>query len=362
MVRLYGLELSRDEVLARMGGLDQVAGVRRIRLEDGPEDGVSAVEVRTGGGLSYTVAPSRAMDVVAAECDGLPLAWRSGAGEMHPAYGYRTSGWNLTWFGGLLATCGLDNVGSPGEDELGAYPQHGWLNGVAARQVGYGGRWQAGSGPVGRERYVMWVEGELRQKDGWVPGGYDVVLRRRIESELGGRTIRIADEVENMAGTPAPLLLLYHVNAGFPLVDPEAEIVSRSRAVRAHGREEHDPAALRVGDPTAEFRSEGHAHDLLPDADGNGEVALLNPRLQVGLGLRFPLAELPFLAQWKALVARRYVVSLEPTNQPGGNRARHREQGTLPTLAPGEVRRFHLEIEVLRGAEELAAARERMRV
>jgi hypothetical protein len=112
MVHLYGREMSRQEVLARVGGLDQIAGVRRIRLEDGPEDGVSAVEVRTGGGLGYTVAPSRAMDVVAAECDGLPLAWRTGAGEMHPAYGYRTSGWNLTWFGGLLATCGLDNVGS----------------------------------------------------------------------------------------------------------------------------------------------------------------------------------------------------------------------------------------------------------
>jgi hypothetical protein len=359
MVRLYGQELSREEVLARVGGLDQIAGVRRVRLEDGPEDGVSAVEVRTGGGLSYTIAPSRAMDVVAAECDGLPLAWRSGAGEMHPAYGYRTNGWNLTWFGGLLATCGLDNVGSPGEDELGGFGQHGWLNGVAARHVSYGARW---TGSSGRDQYVMWVEGELRQKDGWMPDSYDVVLRRRVESELGGRTIRITDEVENMAGTPAPLLLLYHVNAGFPLVGPQTEIVSRSRAVRPHGGGEHDPASLRVTEPTPEFQSQGHAHDLVADADGYAEAALLNPRLEVGLTLRFPIAELPHLAQWKALVARRYVVSLEPTNQLGGNRARHRERGTLPSLAAGEVRTFHLELGVLRGAQELAAARERMRV
>jgi hypothetical protein len=350
MVRLYGQELSREQVLARMGGLDQIAGVRRIRLEDGPEDGVSAVEVRTGGGLSYTVLPSRALDISAAECDGIPLSWRTGAGDMHPAYIYRTSGFDMGWFGGLLTTCGLDNLGPPGVDELGPFPQHGHLSGVAARHVGYGGRWEG-------DRYLMWVEGEMRQKDSYMPNTYDVVLRRRIESELGGRTIRIADTVENMGRAPAPLLVLYHVNAGYPLVGPEANIVSRSRAVTTHGSDEHDPDALRIVPPMSEFRSEGHAHHMIATADGMGEAALLNPRLQTGLFLRFPLAELPHFNQWKALVEGRYVVSLEPINSRGGNRIRQRERGTLPFLAPGETRTFHLEITVLRGAAEIDAVR-----
>jgi hypothetical protein len=300
------------------------------------------------------VVPSRALDISTAECDGIPIAWRTGLGDLHPAYVYRTGGFNLGWFGGLLTTCGLDNIGSPGEDELGPFPQHGHLSGVAARHVGYGGRWEG-------DRYVMWVEGELRQKEAWMPGTYDVVLRRRIESELGGRTIRIADTVENMGRTPAPLLVLYHVNAGFPLVSPESEIVSRSRLVRTHARDEHDPAALRVVPPMDEFVSEGHFHDLLPDADGMGGAALLNPRLGIGLELRFPLAELPHLNQWKALVAGRYVVALEPINSRGGNRTRQRERGTLPMLAPGETRDFHVELTVLRGEDELASARERLR-
>jgi hypothetical protein len=355
MVRIYGEELTRAQLLQRVGGLDQVAGVRRVRLEDGPEDGVSAVEVRTGGGLSYTVVPSRAMDVAAADCDGIPLAWRTGAGEVHPAYLYRTNGWNVGWFGGLIATCGLDNVGSPGEDERGPFAQHGHINGVAARQVGYGGRWDG-------ERYVMWVEGELRQKEAWMPGTFDVVLRRRIESELGGRTIRIVDEAENLAATPAPLMLLYHVNFGYPLVAPEAEIVSRARTLTPFRGGDHDPGALRISAPTPEFTSQGHVHEMVADAEGYFEGAILNERLEIGVALRFPAAELPSFRQWKALVQRRYVVALEPANYAGGNRVQARERGTLPTLEPGESRTFHLDVTVLRGRDELAATRKRLRL
>lgn len=355
VVKLFGQELSRAELMRRVGDLDQVAGVRRVRLEDGPEDGVTAVEVRTGGGLSYTVVPSRTMDVSTAECDGIPLAWRTGAGEVHPAYVYRTSGWNHGWFGGLVATCGLDNAGSPGQDDLGSFAQHGHANGLAARQVGYGARWEG-------ETYRLWVEGELRQREAWQPGTFDVVLRRRIESELGGRTIRIADVAENMSIAAAPLMLLYHVNLGYPLVGPEAATASTARALIPFRGGEHDPNGFAISEPTDAFTSQGHSHEgMTPDADGCYEGAILNDRLGVGVSLRFPAAELPWFRQWKALVQRRYVVALEPANHAGGNRVRARELGTLPMLEPGETRSFHLDVTVLRGADELAAARERLR-
>ena len=360
MVRLFGQELSRREVLERVGSLDQVAGVRRVRLEDGPEDGVSAVEVRTGGGLSYTVVPSRTMDVSTAECDGIPIAWRTGAGEVHPAYVYRTNGWNMGWFGGLVATCGLDNVGSPGEDELGPFAQHGHANGLAARQVGYGARWSAG--PDG-ERCTFAVEGELREATGWGPGSYDVALHRRIESDLGGRAIRIVDRVENLGQRPAPLMIQYHFNLGFPLVGPEAEIFSRAR--RVFGANEHAEAvaaeARRVGPPAADYRPVVHFHELVPDRDGLCEVGLVNPALAGGFGvaLRFPAAELPFFKQWKALLDGRNVVAIEPGNCWGFGRGQERERGSLATLAPGEERSFHVELTVLRGAAELDGLRER---
>jgi galactose mutarotase-like enzyme len=357
VVHLFGEELSRRELLRRVGSIDQIAGVRKVRLEDGPEDGVSAVEVRTGGGLSYTVLLSRALDVAAAELDGTPLAWRSGAGDVHPAYTHRTLGWNHGWFGGLLATCGLDNFGGPGEDELGPFAQHGHVNGVPARYVSYGARWQDPADGRNDSRYVMWVEGELRQKDGWMPGSYDVVLRRRIESELGGRTIAIADEVENLGRTPAPLMLTYHVNFGWPLVAPGAEILSRrSELTSLHG-EPPAEGPLGVGPPAPDYRNNNFGHAMLPNADGFAEAALVNDRLGVGVAVRYRAAELPFFNQWKQLIDGRYVVSLEPLNSRGGNRARAREHGVLPMLEPGEVRSFRVDLIALRGADELAARR-----
>ena len=352
MVRLFGQDLTKRELLRRVGNLDQVAGTRRLRFEEGPEDGVGAVEVRTGGGLRYTVLPSRALDIAAAECDGVPIAWRTAVGDVHPAYSHLSLGWNAGWFGGLLATCGLDNVGSPGEDDLGRYPQHGWVNGVAARSVGHGGRW---TGAPGAERYTMWVEGELREVTGWGPGSYDVALHRRIESDLGGRAIRIVDRVENLGQRPAPLMLQYHFNLGFPLVGPDAEIVSR--ASRVYGMNEAAESvvgqARRVGAPAADYRPAVHFHDLVPDSAGNCEVGLVNPTLAGGLGvaLRFPAAELPFFKQWKALLDGRNVVAIEPGNCWGFGRAQERERGTLAVLEPGEERSFHVELTVLRGAE-----------
>ena len=71
-----------------MGRVSQVAGMRRYRLEEGRADGMNAVEVRTGGGLDFTVYPSRAMDIGQATFRGVPLAWISQVGPSSPCLLY----------------------------------------------------------------------------------------------------------------------------------------------------------------------------------------------------------------------------------------------------------------------------------
>jgi hypothetical protein len=117
-MNLYGKSWSRRELEARVGRIEQIAGIKRFIGLEGNEGGVEQIQVRTGAGLSYYVIPSKGLDISLAEFHGVPISWQSPNGDAHPAY-YDASGnsWLRTASGGLLMTCGLMQVGSDCEDQ-----------------------------------------------------------------------------------------------------------------------------------------------------------------------------------------------------------------------------------------------------
>ena len=50
--------------------------------------------------------------------------------------------------------------------------------------------------------------------------GENMVLRRSIESVAGSKSIKVIDEIENEAYRDEPLMLLYHINLGYPFLTP----------------------------------------------------------------------------------------------------------------------------------------------
>jgi hypothetical protein len=59
VVTLWGRQWRRDELLARVGRLEQVAGVRlRYRLEIGALDGRDAIEAFAAGARDLAAAPA----------------------------------------------------------------------------------------------------------------------------------------------------------------------------------------------------------------------------------------------------------------------------------------------------------------
>jgi hypothetical protein len=351
VARLFGTSYTRDELLQHVGSVEQLAGVRLGELADGFERGVRVADVYTGSGLTFTVLLDRGMDIGQASFRGVPLAWRSATTAKAPSYfepeGF---GWLRGFHGGLVNTCGLSYFGAPSEDRGQALGLHGRASYTPASHVAYGGVWDG-------DTYELWCSGELREA---VVFGENLVLKRRIRARLGESRLFIEDEVVNEGYAPAPHMMLYHVNFGFPVVSAESELLARSRAV--HPRDEVAAPGLpdhrRFQPPTPGYAEQVFYHTLAADAGGSAQVALVNRAFDGGRGLggylRFRLEELPRLVQWKMMGQGTYVCGLEPATHWVEGRAKERREGRLQELAPGEARRYRLEIGVLTSQEEIA--------
>jgi hypothetical protein len=341
MVTLFNHEWSKDDLLHRVGQMDQLAGIRLVEAGEGKARGCRLLDVWTGTGLRFQVNADRALDITGCDFKGLPLAWRSPAGDVHPAY-YEPhgAGWLRSFPGGLLATCGLDQLGPPCQDGGQEFGLHGRISNCPAYQVNHRAFWSG-------DDYVLEISGECRQAALF---NENLVLRRRIETRLGSSTIRIEDVVANDGFEPAPHMLLYHFNLGFPLVSEHSRL--RLQAESSLARDADARAGLAEWDrfqpPTPGYREQVFIHRPIPDQDNAAVVELVNPQLEIGLRWTYGATHLPYLFEWKMMGEGAYVVGVEPVNCDGvGGRASARQLGQLPFLEPGESRRYRLDLEVI---------------
>ena len=337
-----------EDLERRVGRLDQVAGIAEIAFADGRARGARAFDVRSGGGLRFTSVADRALDVCALECDGVPLVWHGPGGVAAAGSDYDGSdrAFARNFFGGLFTTCGLGNFGPGGEDAYGSFGMHGRVNHLPAEGV---------STRTLREDGCAHFElsGTVREAQVF---GEDLSLERTLRVEMGARRLRVRDVVINRGGTRRPHMLLYHCNAGYPLLDTNARLHVSARAMRprdeqaARGIAEWDLG----GEPDATFAEQVFVHEPAAGPDGRARAMMVNRALDGGRGmalaLRYDPVQLPALFTWRMLGVKTYVMAFEPANCPTiEGRAAAGERGTLPFLEPGERQAYDLEFEVLRG-------------
>ena len=225
-----------------------------------------------------------------------------------------------------------------------SYGLHGRVGTIPARLAGYGTRWED-------DRCTFWAEGEVSQVAFY---GERLVLRRRIEADLGGTRIRIRDEVENVGFMPWTHMQLYHCNIGWPIVDEGAELLLPATTVR----EIHDDPPgeyRRVGAPERGGVERVYEHDLAAGADGGVSVAVLNRARRLGFVQRFRRDQLPIHNLWRMPAEGFYALGLEPATNRDAGRWDARARAELIMLDPGEIRRYDLGFEVIEGDSELDA-------
>jgi hypothetical protein len=287
------------------------------------------------------------MDIADAFYNQHSLAWLSHAGVTPPEpFSNHGIEWLRTFGGGLVTTCGLTHVGGPEKDAYGERGLHGKISNIPAEI-------EAVVQPdLLQGKMDMSISGRMKESQVLGP---NLELKRTISGTLGKAVIRIQDEVLNRGNTAAPHMLLYHLNFGWPLVDEGTDLIWQGSWQSREG--EPNNKIFREGNnyrkclaPQEEHAGGGEEAafiDITPDSSGQCTCGLHNATLGFAVVLRFPKAQLPWLTNWQHWGPGEYVTGLEPGTNPPIGQAKAREQNQLILLAPGESRRYTLEIEVI---------------
>ena len=156
---------------------------------------------------------------------GVPLAWIASAGEG----GARETDWRSARDGGLVTTCGPDNVGAPSE----GIPLHGTYVFLRAEEVR----------SARRDDEVV-CQAAVRDTRG-------LRIERTIRTRPGEGRVGLTDRAVNSSDAPLKAPLLYHVKLGWPLWDLGARVETNASKVIAHDTDA-EPDDRRAAPSTAQ--------------------------------------------------------------------------------------------------------------
>lgn len=342
--------MEKKDLYRYVGSMQQLAYIRSLTLQEGRTEGTKVLEVKNGK-LQFKILADKCMDVGEFSYGGVNLNFLSKPGLQGRNH-YDTNGDEAlrSIMGGLFFTAGLENICAPcscgGKD----YPMHGRIRTTPAEHLSGDASWEDGA-------YVLRASGEMREAELF---GENMVLRRSIETVYGSKTVKITDRIENESYRPEPLMLLYHINIGYPLLAEGTELLVPTRSVtpRDAASAGHERDWNRMDPPKENEPEYVFIHEPVADREGNVIAAVLNENLGLGLRLSFSAKNLPRFMEWKSTAAGDYVLGLEPSNSSVYGRPYHEKEGSLHHLAPFASETNVLTFTVLEGPEEFRAVRE----
>ncbi len=330
----------------KISNIAQFGGIETSILDNGLGRGNRIAWINTGSGLRFKVVLDRGMDIADAFFNQYSLAWLSHAGFTKPQPNSdRNIDWLKTFGGGLLTTCGLSHVGGPEKDEFGERGIHGNITNLPAEIESI-----IQPDPV-RGKMDMSITGIIKESSVFGPS---LELRRTISCTLGEAKLKIHDEVLNRGNTPAPLMILYHFNFGWPLVDEGTKLIWEGKLQPRFGEEKAKIFKANNDFKTCPAPINDHLGSgeevafIDPVTDTNGECScgLYNENLGLAVSMKFQKSQLPWLINWQHWGKNEYVTGLEPSTNPPIGQKQARADGSLIFLEPYETRCFDLELSV----------------
>jgi Domain of unknown function (DUF4432) len=337
-----------------LSSMDPFCSAEELEMMSGWARGSRLIRVRNDR-VEFDILPDRGMNIGNLAFRALPLTWLSSVGYAAPSfYESEGMGWLRTFSGGALVTCGLSQVGDPCTDEGESLGLHGRISSIPARDVGVQRGWEGAN-------YIIRVHGTMHETRVF---GEFLELKRTFSTTYGTPAIHIHDVIVNRGYMPAPLMVLYHMNFGYPLVSPKAHLLFPSRHVHPYDHAASTRLDLHSvpADPTPGYPEHVYYHALSSDSEGRTVVAIVNEALDGGLGVavEWDLATLPRFAQWNMFASGQYTVGLEPANCLPEGRKSEIDRKTLEYLEPGTGKVIDFDIRIVQGADQIRELKERI--
>jgi len=338
--------LNKREMLRYVGDFSQLFGIKEYTLNGGKAKGVKAFDVKNGSGLEFTVLADRCLDIAGLSFKGINCSYISKTGIVAPEY-YDESGIGFlrSFHAGFLTTCGLRNAGGPCEENGETFGLHGRISNTPGEEICATTEWID-------DVPVLTISGKMREARLF---GENMILGRKITCKYGENKFTIQNTVENFSFKREAIMLLFHFNLGYPLLDEDAILVTPTEKLTPRDQEALGGEALyhQCQKPTPGYSEQVFYHNLKSNQNGDTCVALINKKIEIGIALHFNKNQLFNFTQWKQMGEGEYVMGMEPCNCYVGGRADPMNSEVLEYLEPGEIRNFDLTIELLNGTDEI---------
>lgn len=312
-----------------VGNSLQTSGAQLIQFLEGKASGMKAIRKYNEAGLRLLVTPDRGMDIPELKVHGVNIAFMSATGLVNSTYFVENgaNGFMRNFNVGFLTTGGLSYMGASTQPAVGL---HGTISNTPAENFSHHD-----------EGADIVVDGDVREAAMF---GVNLLMKRRITIPKKRTSLHLRDVIINEGNRPSPLMMLYHMNFGYPFFSPESQLMlDPLMTTDRNGQKATDWAIFSRPQPQVEEQVYFHTFDEHPDQAVH--YKLLSPATGLQAAISFESPFLSVLNEWKLMQTKNYVLGLEPaTNNVNGIDAA-RDSGSLKMLEPGAKASFDLNIE-----------------
>ncbi len=335
--------MTKADILRRTGNIDQIAYVRKVTLSEGKGEGIKLFEIANGSGLEMSLQESKCLDILDLKYKGENLRLLAKTG---PVAETRADNRGINYLrsisGGFMYTCGLSNVGKEYEDEIARHYNHGRVRFIPAEKASASAWWEG-------DDYKFSIKGEMRDSGFF---NDNLVLRREIQTSFGEKGFRIRDVVENEGFSKQPIMIMYHMNLSYPLIDKNCEFfVTESDCMAIPGSEAEMDTRYEISDPIDGYNETGYLYTV-KQKNGKAYAGVYNKEKKLGLLISFETENLPYLLEWKSMRSGDYAFGIMPTNCHIMGRAKENELGTLKYIDSFEKLCYNIDVTVIDGDDE----------